>query len=268
MLVAAKQSRYAQIIETIFTDNYREGMTQIDFVREDIPLVAERLGITLPKNLGDVIYSMKYRTALPTTVIETERDGLHWAIRSTGRSKYRLILGPPAMIRPTELLSETKVPDSTPGLISMYAQGDEQALLARLRYNRLIDIFTGITCYSLQNHLRTYVADFGQVETDELYVGVDRRGAHYVIPVQAKGGTDTLNVVQIEQDMALCREKFPSLICKLIAAQFMDKDLIALFEFEESDTGASLIRERHYRLMPPAKMSPEDLAVYRARTDD
>ena len=69
--MAAKQSRYAQIIETIFTDNYREGMTQIDFVREDIPLVAERLGITLPKNLGDVIYSMKYRTALPTTVIET-----------------------------------------------------------------------------------------------------------------------------------------------------------------------------------------------------
>ena len=266
--MAAQQSRYAQIIETIFTDNYREGVTQIDFVREDIPKVAERLGIKLPLNLGDVIYSMKYRTALPATIVATERDGLHWAIRSTGRSKYRLVLGPPATIRPTELLSETKVPDSTPGLIAMYAQGDEQALLARLRYNRMIDTFTGITCYSLQNHLRTYVEDFGQVETDELYVGIDRRGAHYVIPVQAKGGTDILNIVQVEQDLALCREKFPSVICKPIAAQFMGKDLIALFEFEESDVGVSLVRERHYRLVPPDEMSADDMAAYRQRTED
>jgi len=39
----------------------------------------------------------------------------------------------------------------------MYALGDEQALLAKLRYNRLLDIFTGVVCYSLQNHLRTNV---------------------------------------------------------------------------------------------------------------
>ena len=37
----------------------------------------------------------------------------------------------------------TKVPDATPGVVSLYALGDEQALLARVRYNRLIDIFIG-----------------------------------------------------------------------------------------------------------------------------
>ena len=67
---------------------------------------------------------------------------------------------------------------------------DEQALLARVRYNRLVDIFLGIACYSLQNHLRTTASNMGQVETDELYVGVDRRGSHYVVPIQAKGGKD------------------------------------------------------------------------------
>jgi hypothetical protein len=30
--------------------------------------------------------------------------------------------------------------------------------------NRIIDIFTGVTCYSLQNHLRTTLTDIGQVE--------------------------------------------------------------------------------------------------------
>ena len=71
----------------------------------------------------------------------------------------------------------------------------------------VIDIFTGITCYSLQSHLRTSVPDIGQVETDELYVGVDTSGCQYVIPVQAKGGSDALNIVQIEQDIALCESK-------------------------------------------------------------
>lgn len=266
--MSAKQSRYARIIATIFQDKYQEGLTEIDFVRDDIPAVAERLGIKLPKNLGDVIYNMKFRSALPTSITQTESGGLQWAIRPGGRAKYRFVLGPPAIIQPTELLAETRIPDSTPGLISMYAQGDEQALLARLRYNRLIDTFTGITSYSLQNHLRTTVEDMGQVETDEMYVGVDRRGAHYVIPVQAKGGTDNLNVVQVEQDVALCREKFPDLICKPIAAQFMGEDLIALFEFEESEAGVSLVRERHFRLIPPEDMSTDDLAAYRARTED
>ncbi len=59
------------------------------------------------------------------------------------------------------MLSETKIPDSTPGIVMMYALSDEQALLARLRYNRLIDIFTAVTCYSLQNHLRTAVPNVG-----------------------------------------------------------------------------------------------------------
>ncbi len=85
-------------------------------------------------------------------------------------------------------MSAIKVPAATPGIIEKYALSDEQALLARLRYNRLIDIFTGITCYSLQNHLRTMIPELGQVETDEIYIGVDRQGAHYVLPVQAKGG--------------------------------------------------------------------------------
>jgi hypothetical protein len=110
------------------------------------------------------------------------------------------------------MLTQTKVPDATPGIVVRYSLNDEQALLAKVRYNRLIDIFTGVTCYSLQNHLRTTVADMGQVETDEIYVGVDRRGAQYVFPVQAKGGTDKLNIVQIEQDFALCRRSSPTLL--------------------------------------------------------
>jgi hypothetical protein len=163
------------------------------------------------------------------------------------------------------MLAETKIPDATPGIVAMYAFGDEQALLTRLRYNRLIDVFTGVTCYSLQNHLRTTVPNVGQVETDEIYVGVDRRGAHYVFPVQAKGGTDRLHIVQIEQDFALCALRFPSLLCRAIGAQFMDDNLIALFEFELNDNHVSIVTEKHYRLVPKDDLSEADVNLYRQR---
>ena len=76
-----------------------------------------------------------------------------WIIRSTGRSKYRFVLVTDVPLTPNPNLAVTKVPDATPGIIAKYALSDEQAVLARVRYNRLIDIFLGITCYSLQNHL-------------------------------------------------------------------------------------------------------------------
>ncbi len=147
----------------------------------------------------------------------------------------------------------------------MYRLGDEQALLARIRYNRLIDIFTGVTCYALQSHLRTTVKGMGQVETDELYVGLDKRGAHFVFPVQAKRGNDRINVVQIEQDIAMCAAKFPGLICIPIAACAMEDRIIAIFAFETSspkNSGIVISAEKHYRLVPPDQIAPDDVHTY------
>lgn len=153
-------------------------------------------------------------------------------------------------------------------MVAKYAFGDEQALLAKVRYNRLIDIFTGLTCYSLQNHLRTTVPTMGQVETDEVYIGVDKKGSHHVIPVQAKGGTDKLGIVQIEQDFAVCENRFPDLICRPVAAQFMEHDVIALFEFAQDENGVGVYSEKHYKLVPPDEITEEDLKNYRAKGGD
>lgn len=124
-----------------------------------------------------------------------------------------------------------------------------------------------MTCYSLQSHLRTTVPGMGQVETDEVYIGLDRRGAHYVFTVQAKGGKDKMSIVQIEQDFAMCAAKFPLLICRPIAAQFMEDDLIALFDFEDTEEGLAVSSERHYRLVPPEAMTAADLKAYRQRLE-
>jgi len=247
--------------------HYKQGATEVEFDREEMEAAAEKLEIRLPRNPYDIAYTFRFRAPLPASVLAKAPAGQQWILRTAGRGKYRFVaISVEATITPDPAIAETKVPDATPGIIALYALDDEQALLAKLRYNRLIDIFTGIACYSLQNHLRTSV-ESRQLETDELYVGVDRRGAHHVLPVQAKGGRDRLNIVQVEQDIAMCALKFPNLICRPIGAQFMADELIALFELEETEKGIAKAAEKHYRLVSRDQLSAEDLITYRARTE-
>lgn len=261
-----KLNRYQQIIERIFFWYYREGNHEVIFEREDMVRAAQELLINLPKNLGDIPYSFRYRSTLPDSIRAKAPQGEDWIIRPAGRARYRFVSIAEAYITPNTMMAETKIPDATPGIVTLYALGDEQALLAKLRYNRLLDIFMGVTCYSLQNHLRTTIPNIGQVETDEIYLGVDHRGAHYIFPIQAKGGKDKLGIVQIEQDFALCASKFATLICCPIAAQFIEDNLIALFAFEENENGIALTREMHYRLVQPEDVTQEDLTTYRSRS--
>lgn len=266
-----KENRYRQLLEHIFFDkkfgSYRKGVKTIEFHREDIERAAGVLKIKLPKNPGDVIYSFRYRTSLPKTILETQPKGMEWVIDGAGRARYRFALVPSNRILPNPALRAIKIPDATPEIISAYALNDEQALLAKVRYNRLIDIFLGVTAYSLQNHMRTTVKDIGQIEIDEVYVALDRQGVQYVIPVQAKGGKDQLAVVQTKQDLACCAEKFPELVCRSVSAQFIDLEdkkgkKIAMFELTVEDGRVVIVEEKHYRLVPSAEISVEELRAY------
>ena len=243
-------SRYAAIIEAVFHGLYEAGTDSVDFERDEIVNAANCLGIEPPKNLGDVIYSYRYRQELPASIRAKAPPGTEWIIRSTGQARYRFVLVPDTPLTPNPSLAITEIPNATPGMVFKYSFSDEQAVLARVRYNRLVDLFLGLACYSLQNHLRTAVPGLGQVETDEIYVGVDKKGVHYAIPVQAKSGSNKIGRVQIEQDIAVCQHKLPSLICRPIGAYLMEDDLVALLEYEQHESEMRVVSEEHYRLVP------------------
>ncbi len=94
---AKKANRYQSLIARIFGNHYRAGRTSFEFEREEIERVASKLRIRLPKNLGDVIYSFRYRVALPTEIAETQPNGFEWLIEPAGRAKYRFSLEHPAV---------------------------------------------------------------------------------------------------------------------------------------------------------------------------
>jgi hypothetical protein len=264
MTVKAGSSRYSAIIERIFVRLHKANpkANEYPFSREDLSKAASELKIELPKNLGDILYSTKFRAGMPAAVKATERDGKVWVIEGAGRARYKFRLAHVSDFSPNPMQTRIKIPDATPELISSYALDDEQALLAKVRYNRLIDTFLGLTTYSLQNHLRSTVKGVGQMEIDELYVGVDRRGCHYLIPVQAKGGSDKNSSVQILQDFRWCGERWPAVRCRPIAAYFIDSDTIALFELAVEGDEVTVLEQRHYQLVPGDAISDSEKARY------
>lgn len=260
--MSKKLNRYSQLVGKIFTDRYQPGDVAVNFSRADIELASIELGVSLPKNIGDVLYSFRFRNELPESIVATQPDGREWVIELAGRAMYRFILVKINRIVPRDDLILIDLPNATPEIITKYALDDEQALLAIVRYNRLIDTFLGLTTYSLQNHLRTTVKNVGQIEIDELYVGMDKRGCHYVIPVQAKGGKDQIGIVQVVQDIRFAEAKFPGMKCRAIAAQFMQDQVIALFELTVQEGEVRVVDERHYRLVSSSKLVNERLIDY------
>lgn len=248
-------TKYDRIIEWVFFQNYEPDRTRVTFDRNALVEASTALGIQRAKNLGDIPYTYRFRRELPQRIKRTARESTEWIIVGAGTGVYQFRLAAQGKIEPNSNYMPIKVPDATPEIVRLYAPGtDEQALLTRARYNRLVDLFTGLTCYSVQNHLRTTVDGIGQLEVDEVYVGVNKRGAHFVLPCQAKSQGDRFGIVQVMQDIALCTVRYPNAICKPLALQFLDTNRVALLELavrEERDILAlNLVEEKHYDLVP------------------
>ncbi len=261
------QNRYTALIARIFATHYQPGMSEFPFERDELTTTASELGIELPKNLGDALYSFRYRTPLPASIADTAESGMVWTIKGAGKGRYLFKQARMSRIEPDESMLPIKVPNATPEILLANACDDEQALLAKVRYNRLIDLFLGITAHSLQNHLRTTVKGIGQIEIDELYVGLNRRGCQFVVPVQAKVGRDQHGVVQTEQDIALCRERFPNLVCRPVSVHALSDNRIAMFELTLDDGDVRVVDQKHYTLVSSADISAEDLRRYMIGTD-
>lgn len=258
--------KYDDVIERVFHKNYNEGDLAVYFNREDIVDACDYLNVVRIKNIGDVTYSYRFRKELPESITnKLPSANTDWIIIGEGIGKYAFKQASPAKIEPTQNRQRIKIPDATPEIVKKYAPGtDEQALLTKVRYNRLIDLFTGLTCYSIQNHLRTTVLNIGQIEIDEIYLGVNKRGTHFVIPCQAKSPGDRFGIVQFMQDIAFCRQKYPHAICKPIALQFLSENDVALLELSV-DTDCDVFRlnvvdEKHYRLVNKNGISDEEIS--------
>lgn len=247
-------SKYDDVIERVFLRNYRDGAIKVAFNRDELAQACDDLGFARIKNLGDIPYTYRFRRELPSSIKEKCPNKYEWIIIGAGIGSYEFRLASPGKIEPTNNRQRIKVPDATPEIVKMYAPGtDEQALLTKVRYNRLVDLFLGLTCYSIQNNLRTTIQNVGQIEIDEVYLGINKKGTHFVIPCQAKSPGDRFGIVQVMQDIGFCKARYPNAICKPIALQFLSENDVAILELAVDESNdifhLSVVDEHHYKLV-------------------
>ncbi len=72
---SSRGNAYSRIIENIFFARFRAGSERVDFDRKDIEMSADSLNIALPKNLGDLIYSFRYRQDFPDAITRVAPTG-------------------------------------------------------------------------------------------------------------------------------------------------------------------------------------------------
>jgi hypothetical protein len=109
-----KPNAYTQIIEDIFFKHYHKEDTEVAFQRSDIIESARKLDLKLPKNVGDIIYTFRYRANLPESIKTKAPKGKECLIRPAGQSKYKFVTAKFSSIFPSSSLAATKIPNSTP----------------------------------------------------------------------------------------------------------------------------------------------------------
>jgi len=242
----------------VFEHNYKEGAQQVSFTLDDIREAIREVGYK-ERNVPDLRYQyVSGRAPLPRNI---EKLG-PWMIEGRGKGRYAFVrISKPTAVAVPDDLMVIPVPDATPEIVLAYAGSDEQGILAKILYNRLIDCFLGLTCYHLQNHLRTTIQGCGQVEIDDLYVGLDKRGKQYVIPVEAKGKKDSLSRTQIAQAISFAKTRYPELIVRPVGIQGKKDDSICLVEFFPANhpDGVDIVEMRRYSLVPMDEVPLEKL---------
>lgn len=235
---------YEKVILHLFKTISRAGGDERPFTKDGLESACKAVGVPI-KNIPDILYTYRVRSGLPDQILRTG----NWIIEGRGKSRYAFVKlsRSPYIDLPLDL-EVISIPDATPEIIQHYGGGDEQGLLARIRYNRLVDIFLGITTFHLQGHFRTSLREIGQVEIDELYLGVDADGKWYVIPIEAKGPApgDRLGVIQMSWLAQFAKEKYPELIAKPVGAKAWADGSIFMIELFPS-TSAEEVRTVHYK---------------------
>jgi hypothetical protein len=128
---------------------------------------------------------------------------------------------------------------------------DEQGMLTMVRYNRLLDVFTGVACFHLQSHIRTHLRSHGQVEIDELYVGVDKDGQGFVLPIAAKEEGEKLGLDKAVALTLFARARFPKLMCRPIGILRRGLQQFDFVEFEPAEELSKVVvlEMRRYQLV-------------------
>jgi hypothetical protein len=250
-----------EVLRTLFRKLYKEGAAEISYTMENVLEAIKEVQNGLPEYVERNPYDVRYQYTSGRSDWPADLAALGpWMIEGRGKGKYALVkLKAASSLDVPKNLVAIAVPDATPEIVLEYAGADEQGVLAKIRYNRLLDIFLQITCYHLQNHWRTSIKGRGQCEIDDLYVAINTMGKQFVIPIEAKCASETISKTQIVQNIAFARARYAKLIMRPVGVQELADGSLILMEFNPASHPDEVgIKDmRRYKLVPFVEVPSE-----------
>jgi hypothetical protein len=250
---------YDQVIAEMFRRVYGPDANVLPFTKDELVQVCRELAIVI-NNVPDVPYHYRTgRSDLPDEILGTG----NWVIEGAGKGRYTFVrLKRSPYIHIPDDLYVTEIPEATPDIVLKYGGVDEQAVLTKIRYNRLVDTFLSLTAYHLQGHVRSSVQDMGQVEVDDLYVGVDTDGKWHVIPIEAKsvGPKERLGIIQVRQMILFAKQNYSDLILRPVGIKPLEDGSYVFLEFDDKAEleAISVKRYARYKLVRDDKQSESE----------
>ena len=101
---------YDRIIIELFQRHWKPDITEFEFSRDEFEEIIDQLGIERPRNLGDIIYTFRYRKPFPSAILETQSGNLQWSLHLSGHGRYRMSLSQSAVVLPDKSLPTFQYP--------------------------------------------------------------------------------------------------------------------------------------------------------------
>jgi hypothetical protein len=240
-------TQYDQILSDLFFKFYSPAMDTIPFAHKDLVESASRYD--KHNNISDIIYTYRHGRRPYPAAIQKIAQGRDWAIEGTGKSSYEFVTVDQNFFyaNPQCPIIEIHNQSIAPQLLEQIGQ-DEQATLAIIRTNKLLDTFLSASLDHIQSHKRMTVSYVGQTEIDDLYSGITETGVPIVVPVQAKDRFLPLNGTQVRQDV----RAFPLHTVRPVGViAFGNEFCLMEFSFEprKDSLKVTVVNEVHYRLI-------------------
>lgn len=204
----AENNKAKSFIKHLIEKNFTASQDSIPFSRDDVSLYCLKKFKKIPKNVGDIIYSLRYRMDYLSTFDHLLDPDYTWTLLSLSTGQYELKPMPKLKLPDLTSVPVISKIDKTPEHIHNLRPLNDQSLLMKIYQNKVLSEFLEDDLILLQAHHKVNLKDWGQAEIDGI-VASETSPRLYLVEV--KGYTEVIGWPQIIQLKMYAEQNHPGL---------------------------------------------------------
>lgn len=188
--------------------NYKckKNKDNILFTRDDIISFFKKNHIKTPKNIGDLIYNLRYRSDYLSSYDYFLKKDYTWTLISLNTGEYALVAKKQLRLPDLESLEINYIDDITPAHIHNLRTYNDQSLLMKILQNNILQEFLEDEVMTLQMHHKINLKDWGQAEIDGLLASNTQP---HLYLTEVKGYTEVIGWPQMIQLKLYSQQQHP-----------------------------------------------------------